>query len=79
MPLFRAVQRFRSRKERHKLREKKVHSADGLRTNNKNLEALFKPRFLAAWNTAKEANRKGWPGRCSGYSLALTHSRLGRP
>ena len=62
MPLFRAWQRFRSRKTRHQERETKIHSADGLRTNNKNLEALFEPRFLSAWNKAKEANRQGWPG-----------------
>ena len=61
MALFRALQKFRSRKTRHQERATKIYAADGLRTNNKNLEALLDPQFLGAWNKAIEANKKGWP------------------
>jgi O-methyltransferase len=61
MPLIRAFQKFRGRKERRATKHRKVIAADGLRTNNKNLEALFEPRFVTAWEKAKAANIKGWP------------------
>lgn len=61
MSLYQAIHKLLNRKKRHDEKTGIIYSADGLRTNNKNLEALSEDKFLDAWNKAKVANQKGWP------------------
>lgn len=61
MSLYQAIHKLLNRKKRHDEKAGIIYSADGLRTNNKNLEALSERKFLYAWNKARIANEKGWP------------------
>ena len=59
MSLYQALHNLLNRIKRYDEKVGIIYSADGLRTNNKNLAALSERKFLDAWNKAKIANKKG--------------------
>jgi hypothetical protein len=58
--LLKAFKKILRREERHKDKERKIYFSDGSRTNNKNLESLYEPQFLDAWNKTVKGNKLGW-------------------